>query len=103
MDTSVSRKEELERLHGIRFDEKSLTLWVKSTGCTKKEDFEVRMPKGAPGRSTLALEIVRVNPDFCRTTPHVVELNFSWDELGLDPQLLKTASVRVANTFGILR
>ncbi|RSZ56811.1 hypothetical protein HF313_30220 [Massilia atriviolacea] len=103
MDTTIAKKEVLERLHGLRFDEKTLTIWVTSTGCTGKDDFEIRLSKGTTGKITLGMEIVRIAPDLCKTTTHVVELGFSWEELGIDAALLKSASVRVANPFGVLR
>lgn len=103
MDTTIAKKNALERLHGLRFDEKYLTIWVTSTGCTDKNDFEIRFTKGAAGNTTLALEIVRIAPDLCKTTTHVVELSFSWEELGIAVEILKSASVKVANPFGVLR
>lgn len=103
MDPVIAKKEELERLHGLLFDEKTLTIRVRSTGCTNKEDFEISVSKAGPGKAALTLEIVRIEPDFCRTTPHPVDITFSWEELGVDPGLLKTASVKVANPFGVLR
>ncbi|NHZ37224.1 hypothetical protein [Massilia rubra] len=103
MDTMIAKKNVLERLHGLRFDEKSLIMWVTSTGCTGKDDFDIRVTKGTTGKITLGLEIVRTTPDLCKTTTHVVELSFSWEELGLDPELLKATSVKVANPFGVLR
>ncbi|NIA00289.1 hypothetical protein [Massilia sp. CCM 8734] len=103
MDTMIAKKDALERLHGLRFDEKYLTIWVTSTGCTDKKDFEIRFTKGTAGKITLALEILRIAPDLCKTTTHVVELSFSWEELGIAVELLKSASVKVANPFGVLR
>ena len=103
MDTTIAKKDALERLHGLRFDEKYLTIRVTSTGCTGKDDFDIRVTKVRAEKITLDLEIVRTTPDLCKTTTHVVELSFSWEELGLDPELLKAASVKVANPFGVLR
>ncbi|NHZ38607.1 MULTISPECIES: hypothetical protein [Massilia] len=103
MDTIIAKKDALERLHGVRFDEKYLAIWVTSTGCTGKEDFEIRVGKGTTGKISFSMEILRITPDLCKTTTHVVELNFSWEELGLDPAQLKNASVKVANPFGVLR
>jgi hypothetical protein len=103
MDTIIAKKDALERLHGLRFDETCLAIRVTSTGCTGKEDFEIRLSKSTTGNTALTLEVLRLTPDRCKTISHVVELSFSWEELGLDPALLKAASVRVANPFGVLR
>ncbi|NHZ80554.1 hypothetical protein F2P44_14910 [Massilia sp. CCM 8695] len=99
MDTPIARKERLERLHGIRFERKNLVLWVTSSGCTGKDDFQIRLAKA---KTAPTLEIVRIKPDLCKAVNHVVELSFSWEELGLDAEELMSAAVKVANTFASL-
>lgn len=49
----------------------SLDVSVRSTGCTKADDFYLVV-------SGELIEIRRINPDLCRATPQLVRLSFSY-------------------------
>jgi heat shock protein HslJ len=78
----------METLHGLVFNETTATIKVASTGCTKKEDFELRLQKSEPP----ILTIIRVKPDLCEAGPHSIDIVFSLKEIG-------TANFTIANLF----
>ncbi len=77
---------ELEMIHGYEQTEKSLTFIVTSTGCTKKEDFEVVTDK----LSFPVVTLVRKVPDLCEASPRAYSVQFSLNEIG-------TKSFKVGN------
>ena len=101
MDTAIAKREDLERLHGIRFEEDKLTLWVRSNGCTRKEDFQLSITKGGRGQFGPMLVVVRLQPDFCKRAPYVIDITFTWEELGLDVNAIERDTLHVANPFGV--
>lgn len=92
---------QLDVLYGIKFFETKITVWVGTTGCTRKEDFKV-LTSVQDSKSTRLIAFVRVNPDRCLAAPHEVELTFTVDELGLDMKSLTASSITVANPFVVL-
>ena len=71
---------ELEALKAITAGPDGLTLRVASSGCTRKEDFAFYVDRAAKP-PTVAFARKRV--DICKAAPNLVEVGFSYDELGL--------------------
>ncbi|MDB5935266.1 MAG: hypothetical protein JWQ01_2610 [Massilia sp.] len=94
---SIPDTKELERLHGLKFDANTLTLWVRSTGYTNKEYFKVDVQTGFTGEP-LTIAVLRLKEDSGKMMPHIVEVEFSWDELGVRKQ---ARSVEVLNKLGL--
>jgi hypothetical protein len=72
--------EELEPLKAVRAGADGLTIRVASTGCTRREDFAFYVDRAGP-EATIAFARKRL--DSCRAAPDVVELSFSYQELGV--------------------
>lgn len=81
---------ELETLRGVLADETGVVILVVSTGCTAKADFTTYVVREAGQR---ALAFARKRLDVCRAAPHVQEVRFSYEELGL----ARDETVRVLN------
>jgi hypothetical protein len=71
---------ELEALKGARTAATGLVLKVLSQGCTTKADFTFYA--GRDGRDQ-TIAFARKRLDVCKAAPNVVEVSFSYDELGL--------------------
>lgn len=71
----------LEPLYSAQFDDTYITIEVKSTGCTKPEDFSI-LATGKGGEHYSTLGIRRDQPDFCKAMPQIVRL-----QLELPPAL----------------
>lgn len=71
----------METIHGITFKEGLVVFRVTSTGCTKKDDF-IFSSSGQNGIEELTL--VRETPDTCKRMPHVIEISFTPEEMGLE-------------------
>ena len=71
---------ELESLEAASAGVDGLTLRVASHGCTTKADFAFYIDRS--GREP-AIAFARKRLDVCRAAPEVVELRFSYEELGL--------------------
>lgn len=80
----------LEPLYGVRTDAAGLTVRVQSSGCTHKESFDLRV-KGPRRHPTV--KVMRIHPDYCKAMFRIVEVNWSWRELGVRPG----TDIRVAN------
>jgi hypothetical protein len=52
-------------LHGIGIEQDQLVYTVTSHGCTRDEDFDLRVEKGEVPRITL----IRLRPDLCKRLP----------------------------------
>lgn len=63
----------LEPLYSAQFDDTYITIEVKSTGCTKPEDFSI-LATGKGGEDYSTLGIRRDSPDLCRAAPHLIKL-----------------------------
>ncbi len=87
-DIPVPEEKSIETLHGLVLTETTVTIKVTSTGCTKKEDFQLRLQKSEPP----ILTIIRVKPDPCKAAPHSIDIVFSLKEIG-------AANFTVANPF----
>ena len=48
MSQDLSERKNIETLHGLVLTETTATIKVTSTGCTKKEDFQLRLQKSEP-------------------------------------------------------
>ena len=84
-----------EAIYGARFDERGLTLRVNSNGCTRKEDFAMRVDRAGSVTRVLA---VRIKPDYCRALIRGgVDLTWSHAELGVR----RGVDVRVMNRFAV--
>ena len=71
--------------------QKTLILYVASSGCTQKADFAFEMKDGV-------LTVLRKNRDDCKAMPSRIELRFSFQEAGIDPNKpFKIANKFVAN------
>ncbi|KQY92768.1 hypothetical protein ASD21_15465 [Caulobacter sp. Root1455] len=81
---------ELEALKGAQAGPMGLALKVLSHGCTTKADFTFYA--GQAGRDR-TIAFARKRLDVCKAAPNVVEVNFSYDELGL----AGAATVRLLN------
>lgn len=68
----------IEILHGLNITERSATVLVKSTGCTRKEDFITILQKSQPPIVTF----IRLRPDPCKAAPRPMPISFSLEELG---------------------
>ncbi|MDJ0594889.1 MAG: hypothetical protein QNJ72_33750 [Pleurocapsa sp. MO_226.B13] len=88
MSQDLSERKKIEPLHGLVLTETTATIKVTSTGCTKKEDFQLRLQKSEPP----ILSIIRVKPDLCKAAPHSIDVVFSLKEIG-------AANFTVANLF----
>lgn len=55
----------------------ALVFSVLSSGCTTKEDFEIRNYRTFPA----TLELVRIKPDLCRALPRPIDIAFTYKEL----------------------
>jgi hypothetical protein len=71
---------ELEALRGAVAGPTGLSLKVASTGCTTKADFAFYVEHD--GRSE-TIAFARRRLDVCRAAPSVVEVSFSYGELGI--------------------
>lgn len=71
---------ELEALKGARAGPAGLALKVLSHGCTTKADFTFYV--GQEGRDR-TIAFARKRLDVCKAAPNVVEVSFSYEELGL--------------------
>jgi len=80
----------LESLHGISFSENAIEIKVKSTGCTKAQDFRIDAVKNS---LEYELRIYRIKKDRCRAMTRIVSIN-------LELELQEDFSFRVANPFG---
>jgi hypothetical protein len=88
-------KATVEVLYGATFDPRGLTLRVNSNGCTKKEDFAVRVQRQGKDQTLL---VARTRSDRCRALVRGgVDLTWSLQELGLD----RSRDVRVLNRFAV--
>lgn len=91
LTTGVSQDAgELETLRGAAADREGLTLKVASTGCTTKADFVFYVGRDGPGQT---VSFARKRLDLCRAAPSIVEVAFSYEELGL----AGTGTVRLLN------
>jgi hypothetical protein len=81
---------ELESLQGAVAGASGLVLRVGSNGCTTKADFAFYV--GHQGREP-TLAFARKRLDACKAAPSVVEIAFSYEELGL----AGTGTVRLLN------
>ena len=77
----------IETLHGLQVTEKTVTIIVTSTGCTKKQDFIAVLDKFQPPTATF----IRLIPDFCRAASTPYPIKFSLSEVG-------AKEFKVANT-----
>ncbi|MDJ0717964.1 MAG: hypothetical protein QNJ54_27705 [Prochloraceae cyanobacterium] len=87
-DIPVPEGKSIETLHGLVLTETTATIKVTSTGCTAKEDFQLRLQKSEPP----ILTIIRVKPDLCLAAPHTIDIVFSLKEIG-------ATNFTVANLF----
>lgn len=71
---------ELEALRGVVAGPSGLSLKATSSGCTTKADFVFYV--GREGRER-TIAFARKRLDICRAEPGVVEMTFSYEELGL--------------------
>ena len=69
---------EIEPLHGLEVTERYATIFVTSTGCTKKEDFIPVLQKTEPPIVTF----IRLKPDYCKAASRPVPIRFSLEEVG---------------------
>lgn len=81
---------ELETLRGVVAGREGLTLRVASTGCTTKADFVFYVGREGDGQT---VAFARKRLDLCRAAASVVEVAFSYEELGL----ARTGTVRLLN------
>ncbi len=81
---------ELEPLRGAAAGREGLTLKVASTGCTTKADFVFYVGRDGRGQT---VAFARKRLDVCKAAPSVVEVAFSYAELGLAGR----GAVRVLN------
>ena len=70
--------EQIETLHGLVLTDTQVIITVTSNGCTDKNDFKIDLKESHPA----ILTFIRVQPDFCRVTPHRVDIAFSLKEVG---------------------
>lgn len=88
IDDYISRYQPaIETLHGLQVDERTVTIVVTSTGCTKKQDFIVVSDKSQPPTVTFS----RLIPDYCKAAPSPYPIKFSLEEIG-------AKEFKVANT-----
>jgi hypothetical protein len=58
----------------------ALVFDVTSNGCTTKDDFRVNVTKTSNGSS---IEVLRINPDNCNSTPFRQAIAYSYEEVPL--------------------
>ena len=81
VETLVRVPDGLEEIMGIQIRRRGVVFQVKSSGCTRKADFEVDVFDGP----VLRLALLRTRPDPCRAVePLGKRVQFSYRELGLE-------------------
>jgi hypothetical protein len=69
----------IARLHSIGVEQDMLVFTVTSHGCTRDEDFELRVEPGEVQRVTL----IRLRPDLCKRVPLAKRIRLPLTEHGL--------------------
>jgi len=88
--SSAPETDELEALRGAVAGREGIVLKVASTGCTTKADFVFYVGRDGRGQT---VAFARKRLDVCKAAPSVVEVAFSYEELGL----AATGTVRLLN------
>ena len=71
-----------ESLYGIQMGEESVTIQVKSNGCTRREHFEIKINEIATAENGIReLTVVRLGRDRCRRMPFLLSVNLSMPDL----------------------
>ena len=74
----VDTKEAPEPLYAIGFEADSVSIEVRSQGCTKAEHFRLDwLDNDSADQGTLKLRVVRTVPDRCRAKPSKIKLQIS--------------------------
>lgn len=88
-------KESVEVVSSVQVTSREVTFGVISHGCTKHEHFDVRV-RPTEVTDLWKVLLIRTKPDHCESTPHLVEISFSREEIGLAGNV----SARVSNPVG---
>lgn len=82
-----------ELIYGARFDDRGLTLRVRSNGCTRKDHFDLHV---SPTRRETRVMAVRTKPDRCKALVRGgVDLTWTHSEL----RIARGSTVRIMNRF----
>ncbi len=74
ISTFAKDDSKLEPLYSARFTDEYVIIGVKSTGCTRPENFTM-IVHGKAGVEYSVMSIVRVKQDRCRMKPHIVSMH----------------------------
>ena len=86
-----SYKAELEVLHGITVEPETVSIDVRSSGCTTESSFKWFVKQKL--KSGIAkVTVIRIVPDLCKAFEHNVTLTFKRSEIGLNK--VDTFSIR---------
>lgn len=80
------QRESLENLYEYEVKPQFISFVVKSTGCTRKEDFEL-LHNQYQGRHEFAL--IRLKPDLCKAMPRAFPVTYRLDEFVNDNNEIK--------------
>ena len=72
----------IEPVYGVSVGKAGVTVRLASNGCTKKSDLTTAVSTAPPRPLVL---IARRRPDVCKSAPGVVEIVWSYEDLGLKP------------------
>ena len=90
--STISRyKAELEVLHGISVEPETVSIDVRSSGCTQESNFKW-IVKTNRKSGEVKVAVIRIVPDLCKAFEHNVTLTFKRSEIGLNK--VDTFSVR---------
>jgi hypothetical protein len=84
-------KAEVEVLHGITVEPETVSIDVRSSGCTDESDFKWVLKKN-PKTDDVMVTVIRIVPDLCKAFEHNVTLTFKRSEIGLSK--VDTFSIR---------
>ena len=86
-----SYKAELEVLHGITVEPETVSIDVRSSGCTAESSFKW-LVKHKLKKGVAKVAVIRIVPDLCKAFEHNVTLTFKRNEIGLNK--VDTFSIR---------
>lgn len=75
----VANNDKLAEIYGFEVRQKTLWFRVKSTGCTRKEDFKLELTPANDGRMQASL--YRLKADYCRAMPRIIGIDMSHQAL----------------------
>jgi len=75
VDQPVVNHGELADIYGYEVRKNTLWFRVKSTGCTRKQDFELVLEPVTNG--DIQASLYRLKPDYCRAMPRIIGIEMS--------------------------